>query len=101
MLALVLQAGRFYAERSAAKKRAQFLASHPPSSSDPISNLAEKVDDATTPIPASGEYSSGSLGVGSNGSATGKKTRRRAQTPYREMTEAELLEVQEKERSSK
>jgi hypothetical protein len=59
------------------------------------------VDDATTPVPASGEYNSGSLGVGSNGSATGKKTRRRAQTPYREMTEVELLELQEKEKESK
>jgi hypothetical protein len=35
------------------------------------------------------EYSSGSVGS----SAGGKKTRRRAQTPYREMTEEELLEL--------
>ena len=52
------------------------------------------VEEATTPVP---EFSAGSVGtVGS-----GKKTRRRAQTPYREMTEQELLELNESEKPAK
>jgi hypothetical protein len=93
------QAGRFYAERSAAKKRAQYLSTQPESSTDssssgPLERAATAVEDATTPVP---EYSSGSVGS----SAGGKKTRRRAQTPYREMTEEELLELNQSEKPAR
>ncbi|KAG7567062.1 hypothetical protein FFLO_01188 [Filobasidium floriforme] len=97
-----LQAGRFYAERSAAKKRAQYLSTQPESSSDssssgPLDQAATAVEDATTPVP---DYSSGSVGSAGS-SAGGKKTRRRAQTPYREMTEEELLELNQSEKPAR
>lgn len=96
------QAGRFYAERSAAKKRAQYLSTQSESSSDssssgPLEQAATAVEDATTPVP---DYSPGSVGSAGS-SAGGKKTRRRAQTPYREMTEEELLELNQSEKPAR
>lgn len=79
---ICLQAGRFYAERAANKKRAQRLASNTKINGVPAENSTEN---PTSPS-GSAKFEEGTHS--DTGSIKGgKKTRRRAQTPYRE-TEA-------------